>query len=145
MKDKELGNAFTEVYDILCHMEPEMYKKIPIKFIDTIKQNRNQEYEVKINYKKNIQEQEIMKDTKIILGIIYRDFLVDQSKKIELKKEDMKAIEKKYDITNLFKDTNSKANIQIPETNINNLPIKIKKESIFKRIVNKIKRIFRIK
>ena len=38
---KTMNQAFSEVYDIVMHLEPELIKKIPKKFIDMINQNRD--------------------------------------------------------------------------------------------------------
>lgn len=36
-----INQSFSEVYDIVMHLEPELIKKIPKKFIDMIKTNRD--------------------------------------------------------------------------------------------------------
>lgn len=35
------NQAFSEVYDIISHMEAELYNKIPKKFISMIEENRD--------------------------------------------------------------------------------------------------------
>ena len=101
--------AFTEVYDIINHMEPELKDKIPKKFVNMLKQNRDNNYKINIDYKKSITEQELLEDTKVILGLIYRDFLCDKEKRKELIEQDKKSIleyekslREKYNPDNLF-------------------------------------------
>jgi len=105
----KLKPAFTEVYDIINHMEPELKDKIPKKFVNLLKQNRDNDYETNIDYTKSITEQELLKDTKVILGLIYRDFLCSKEKRKELIEQDKKSLieyekslREKYNPDNLF-------------------------------------------
>ena len=52
-----------------------MQDKIPSSVIKFIDDNRNKDYKINIDYSKNINEQPIKKDTRILLSIIYRDYL----------------------------------------------------------------------
>lgn len=142
IKISKMNNAFSEVYDIICHMDENLKNKISPKFIKIIKDNRNEEYKVNIDYSKNINNQNILHDTKVILSVIYRDFLVNNQTKLELQKKDRLAIEEKYNPDNIFKKSN---NINKIEEQINNdkLPIEITKESFFSKIVNFIKKILK--
>ena len=101
--------SFSEVYDIIYHMDEKMYKKIPNNFIELVKQNRDESYKVNIDYNKSINEQELMKETRIILSIIYRDYICDKKEKEALivkEKEELIQYEKekyeKYNPKNIF-------------------------------------------
>ena len=83
-----INNVFSEVYDIICHMDEDLRNKIPKRFIKIIKENRNLNYNVNIDYNQNINKWNIIYDTKVMLSVIYRDFLVDDKKRYELKKND---------------------------------------------------------
>lgn len=101
-KTNSINDAYAEVYDIILHMEMSLRKKIPYKFIEVIKENRNINYNINIDYRKSIIQQNILYDTKVILSVIYRDFLVDNETKLHLKKKDQLTIEEKYSYNDIF-------------------------------------------
>ena len=73
--DKELEEAFSEVDAILKLTPAELTKKIPIQFLKTIEENKSKDY--KVDIKEPIDNNNLKHETKIILGLIYRDFIVD--------------------------------------------------------------------
>jgi len=79
--------AYSEVYFILLHIEYSDVKKIPKKIINVIRKNRIKNYVVKIDPLIPLQYQEIKKETKAILALLYRKFLADEAKREELEKE----------------------------------------------------------
>lgn len=138
--------AFAEVYDIIKHSNKEIQQKIPKKFIHLLTTNMAENYKVNIDYDKSISEQEnIQHETKVMLGIIYRDFLCDVETKKKLFEKDRKELEKiekekqeKYSYNNLFKK--SQEYTPIPE---DKQIIEYKKDTWYNRIWNKIKSIFK--
>ena len=140
LKNNSINNAYAEVYDIILHLNNNLKSKIPSKFIEIIKENRNMNYSVNIDYSKKIVEQNILYDTKVILSVIYRDFLVDRETKIKLKKEDELLTEKNYNYNDLFKNNKNEAErTEIKE----NVSLVQYKENVFVRFWNKIKSIFK--
>ena len=111
--------SFSEVYEIILHMDKELVKKIPVQFINFIKQNKKDNYIANIDYTKSINQQELQRGTRVILSIIYRDYLCDDEKKKELMQNDsieLKKIEEelreKYNIDNLFKKKNNQFEVE---------------------------------
>lgn len=143
LKNNSINNAYAEVYDIILHLNNNLKSKIPSKFIEIIKENRNMNYSVNIDYSKKIVEQNILYDTKVILSVIYRDFLVDSETKIKLKKEDELLTEKNYNYNDLFKNNK----IETEQTEQTETKEKVSlvqyKENVFVRFWNKIKSIFK--
>lgn len=150
-----INQSFTEVYDIIMHFEKDMYSKIPHKFLNLVKQNRDMNYKVNIDYNKNLNEQNLLQKTKIILSLIYIDFLCSpeqrneliEKDKIELELEE-KLLREKYNPDNTFKK--KKTNIVEKDNEkkkaiTENIQMTIYKESIFKSIINSILRFFHIK
>ena len=45
------SQSFSEVYDIINHLEKNLYDRIPQSFIDLIKQNLSNKYVSKTNWK----------------------------------------------------------------------------------------------
>ncbi len=140
--------AFTEVKDIINHMETRVYNKIPKEVIELIEENENKEYKPNIDYSKNINNQILLEDTKIILALIYREFVCSKEKREELiRREQIKISKieeekrKKYNPNELFKKKEIEAKKQ--ETT-EDTRMTLYKKSIFTRIINKIKNIFKI-
>ena len=138
-------NAYAEVYTILQELNEEEYNKIPPEVIKTIEANRNEEYEYELDDELDLKDQPMLPETKAILFNLFRDYLAtpEQKAKIirmqnearqknELKKQQM------YN-TDVFAD---KPNESLTENNNEIMQIVEYKESIFKRILNKIKSFF---
>lgn len=138
-------NAYAEVYTILQELNEEEYNKIPPEVIKTIEANRNEDYEYELDDELELKDQPMLPETKAILFNLFRDYLAtpEQKAKIirmqnearqknELKKQQM------YN-TDVFAD---KPNESLTENNNEIMQIVEYKESIFKRILNKIKSFF---
>lgn len=142
MSQTKYANAYTEVYKILNCLNEEEYSKIPKELIGVFEENRNLDYEFEVNEEQDLMKQPMLKETKAILLNLFRDYLAtsEQSTKInEWLAKDRKYLEKqkreKYG-NNVFENRIEKFNSQ--------LPIEIKKQSIFSKIVNKIKKFFKV-
>ena len=137
---QEYHKAFTEVYEILNLMSHQLQDKIPNEFYEMIKNERD------INYFPNIKEplekQKLKKETIIILGLMYRDFLSSPEERIKLQKKDA---EEFASITTIKFEKNNKSNIILEDTsNIirsNNMLI-IKEEKWYKKILIFTQKIF---
>ena len=151
MITKEYARAYTEVIEILKYVPEEDVNKIPKEKLDFYKNNMDTEYDYKIDTTKEFESQEISDKTKAILANIFRDYWATpyQKERIEEKeKNDIKKIEEekreKYNPDNIFKNTNQKSVDKVikveSETEKNdNLPIEVKKESFFKKLINFLK------
>ena len=133
--------AFSEVLEVLKHTSQDIIRKIPERFIVFLKENKDNEYIVDIDFSKANWEDEVKQETQAILALIYRDYIVSPEKKTALIKEEKEEqirieneIIKKYNPDDIFK--NKKGKIVLDNTN---LPMEIKKENFFKKLVNFIK------
>ena len=149
MAKTKYANAYTEVYEILSCLNNEEYLKIPEELIEVFEENRNLEYEYEINDEQDLSKQPMLKETKAILLNVFRDYLAtpEQNQKIkQWLKEDREYLEKQkqeqYN-SNVFEKNKKDEKIN-NEGSITVLPVVIKKQSIFYRIINKIKSIFKI-
>ena len=143
--------SFNETYDIICHLDKKLYDKIPKDFIKFIEQNIDYNYKVNIDYSKSINEQKLQRDTRVLLSLIYRDYLCSLDEKNRLIQEDkLKLIElkdkkrKKYDSNNLFRNSNTKKD-KIFQNENSNKEIQVLKNNWFffiKRFFRKIKDFF---
>lgn len=103
-------NALAEVDSILKLMPENLLHKIPKSFLDFVEQKKSKSYITNFNFDMPLYEQNLLKETRVILSLIYRSYLCDskQSRKlkiddiIELKKNQIE-IHKKYSYEKLFK------------------------------------------
>lgn len=147
MISDEYKEAIAEVLDILEHTREEDVNKIPKEFMNYLKENASQTYKSELDHTKKIEDMELNRKTKAILAIIYRDFWCDDQMKEEFEKvinnnelEYQKELRKKYNPDDLFKSEVSQT-----EKEENAITEVVDKESILKKFINKIKRIFHIK
>lgn len=106
----EYKNALSEVDAILNLLSEDMKNKISQSFLKFIEENKSQAYIPHFNIDLPLNEQKLMKETKIILSLIYRSYLCDIETSRKLKIDDIieiktKQIElnEKYSYENLFK------------------------------------------
>ncbi len=146
MKTK-YADAYTEVYEILCCLNEEEYSKIPEELIEVFEENRNLEYEYEINDEQDLSKQPMLKETKAILLNIFRDYLATQEQNQKIKQwlqADRVYLENQKQYNNNVFENNKKYEKINDEESKTILPVVIKKQSIFYRIIKKIKRIFKI-
>ena len=84
--------AFYEVDEVLKLMPIDLRSKIPMQFRQAISENKAKNYKRDIH--EPLKEQELKKETVIILGLIYRDFLASPEEKEKLQKQDLDEIQK---------------------------------------------------
>lgn len=144
MSTNEYTIAFSEVLDVLQHSEIEVIEKIPVEIIKKIKEKTCKEY---IPNEKNDCNFDISEKAKSILAVIYQDYLcdndeIDQFNQLLLKNEDnyQQELRKKYNPDDLFKDRNESVK---NSTNVENMQMIEYRESAFKKIINKIKMLYR--
>ena len=83
MMTLQFRQSITEVLDILEHIEKSYTDKIPEKFKNFLKDNKLDTYEPKLDHSKKLNEMELNKDTKNILGIIYSKYWCDKSQRTD--------------------------------------------------------------
>ncbi len=147
---KEYMEAFSEVYEIFKLMPQELLNKIPKKFYEIIKEERDKEYLP--NIKEPIENQKLKDETIILLGLIYRDFLCSQDEKKRLQEKDARDLKEaerileaelreKYNPDNIFKKNRE----EIEPSNEEIAMIEYKEQSFLKRLFEKIKSLFKKK
>lgn len=140
--------AYKEVIEVLKYTKKEDVNKIPKYRILLWKTNMKKDYVFKINPDKTLEEQNLSNEAKAIIANIFKKYWATdyQKERIEEKeKYDMKQLEKekyeKYNPNDIFK--NKKTEIIQEEIVTDNVSMVEYKESIFKKIIDKIKGIFR--
>jgi len=140
--------AYKEILEILKYVPEESVKKIPQEMRDMFEKEQSKTYDFQIDTSKTFEEQELLEETKAILANIFRDYWATpyQKERIEIKeKYDRQQSEEQkrkiYNPNDLFKNKNNRN----PDfEKLSNLPIEVKKESFFKKIINFFKKKFHI-
>lgn len=145
------SKAYKEVIEILNFVPKESVDKIPQRMIDTFKAKMDQNYDFKVDINKSFEEQELLDETKAIFANIFRDYWATpyQKERIEAKeKYDRQKIEEekkdKYNPDDIFKKKRLTKEIENTENYAENLPIEVKKENFYQRIIKFFKNFFHI-
>jgi len=106
----EYANAYSEVLGILKFISKEDYEKIPNSKIELFETNQNKEYIFEYNPNKTLEEQNVSKRAKAIIGLLFRDYwATDEQKEKIIRKQnyDRQILEEQkksmYDVENIFK------------------------------------------
>lgn len=146
------SKAYKEVIEILNFVPKESVDKIPQTMIDTFKVKMDKNYDFKVDINKSFEEQDLLDETKAIFANIFRDYWATpyQKERIEAKeKYDRQKMEEekkaKYNANDIFNKRDKIESVEkVEETNANNLPIEIKKDSFYKKIIKFFKSFFHI-
>lgn len=141
--------AYSEIDEFLGLLSEEQRNKIPQKLREFFKEEKDQEYKKEINPNVAIKEQDLKEETLGIIALLNLQYWCEDDnekqrlKQVYAKNEEnyQKVLQEKYNPDNLFKKR-----ISQQEENIitNEVSMVEYKEPFFKRIFNKVKRIFRI-
>lgn len=151
--EKIYTKAYKEVFEILKYLPEESLKKIPKEMLEMFEKKMDTDYKFKVDMNKSFEEQNLLDETKAILANIFRDYWATpyQRERIEAKeKYDRQKIEEekksKYNPDEIFnKRKNEKEFINNQtQQEINNLPIEIKKERFYQKIIKFFQKIFHV-
>lgn len=151
MANIEYSEAIVEVLEILEYSDDNILEKIPKKLIKFWERNKSKTYKPNLDHNKSIIEMNLKDKTKSILSMIYLNYLCNDAEAKEIssiinhneeiyqteliKKHNSQHSEKEQNIINTINKNTKSTSITIIDN----------KESIFKKIVNRIKRFFNIK
>lgn len=145
----DYNKRLVEVDEILNYLSEDDLLKIPEDVRNTIKENMDKQYVWKYDETKKLKEQNLSRDTIILLSYLNMEYLLNEEQKEymqqlhelnEKKLEEAKA--EKYSVDDIFKkkkkeETQTKK--QVEEKSL----IEYKEESIFTKMINKIKNFFK--
>lgn len=152
MTNVEYRKTLYEMSEILKILDIELVQKIPESIIDIIEKDKDITHEFKLDYTKKLEEQKLLETTEMFLTMLCLKFWCNEEQKKELlakivsnEKEYQAYLEKEFDVDAIFKsakkddkmeNTNKK---KVEEVQISS----VKSESIFGKIISKIKRFFK--
>ena len=148
MEDK-YPRAYKEVIQILNYVPQESVDKIPQSMIETFKAKMDNDYQFKVDLNKSFEEQDLLDETKAIFGNIFRDYWATPYQKeriVAKEKYDRQKLEEekfeKHNPNDLFKKKDNENVKEKIENCTENLPIEIKKERFYKKIIHFFKNLF---
>lgn len=151
MTNIEYSEVIVEVLEILEYSDDNILEKIPKKLIKFWERNKSKTYKPNLDHNKSISEMNLKDKTKSILSMIYLNYLCNEEETKEISSiinhnEEIYQTEltKKHNAQHLEKVQNKTKTIN-ENTKSTSITIIDNKESIFKKIVNRIKRFFNIK
>lgn len=152
MVTKELSEAAVEFNCILENSSKTIIEKIPIKFLNFMKEIASTTYEFNYDKSKSLNEQNLKSETRGLIALVYQDYICNDDERKEYiqksqmfanKMEDLKR--EKYNPDNIFKTKNnyteSIEKIDSAETAI----VEYKEKNFLQKLFDKIMNIFRRK
>ena len=144
MVTKEYSIVLAEVNEVLKFCTSDVKNRIPYRLKKYIVQNMDKTYHTSIDISKSLEEQSISNESKKIIALIYRDYLVSDNEKQKLIQQELlnkhqyeETLKKSYNSNNIFK--NKKTSPQPLQITV------IKDKNLFYKLFDYIKSIFRKK
>ena len=143
---KNYPKAYVEVIEILKLLEIDEYNKIDKAFINMLNKRKDTDYIFEIDKSIDIEEQIILKETRAILAYIFMNYLGTEKEKTLINNKFQNDIKKSEELKSEKFSSNIFLNKQTEKNkDINKDLIVYHKESFVKKIINKIKRILKVK
>lgn len=148
--ENDILKAYAEVDKILSYMEIKYVEKIPKKMKELFKSEKLQGYEPKIDKDLPLDQQNLQRKTLAILTLLNLNYWCEsQEEKQELikaysenDKKREKEMREKYNPDNIFKKNNAAKKMEKVTEDVT-LLVEYKEESFIKKLLNKIKRLFK--
>ena len=144
MVDIERANAYSEVLEILKYLTPEDYNKIPKEKIEVFETYANKEYTFNYDPDKTLQEQNVSKTARTIIGILFRDYWATEEQKekiIKWQQQERVRIEnekqEKYKSEDIFKNNN------IPQEKEEVALVEVKEEKWYDKVFQFFRNLFK--
>ena len=112
------SKVYKELNEIFKYLPEEILNKTPLELKNKIKEEKDEEYEYEVTHIADFSNQEMLKETKAVLAILYRDYWADEEERREIiqqeRKEYIEEEEKKKNqkLKDIFKEEkNIKENV----------------------------------
>ncbi len=142
--------SYKEVFIILNLLPDAEKTKIPKEKFDFYRECMDKDYNTNINLLKPISEQNLLKQTRAILANIFKIYLATEEEKNQLQIKEKREWEireeekrKKYNPDDIFKNVNRELVEKEKNPDADDILLVEYKESIFRRIIKKIKNLFK--
>lgn len=149
--ENSLNLAYAEVNKILSYMDKKEVEKIPSRLRETFKNERKKDYEPNINPEVSLLEQNLQRNTLVILSILNLNYWCEDEEKKQLvrkyteyDKKIEEELREKYNPDNIFKDQKEGTPKEEKIEEVVALT-EYQKTNWIKRIFNKIRKILKNK
>ena len=148
--ENNLLKAYAEVDKILSFMEIKYVEKVPKKMREMFKNEKLQGYEPNIDKNIPLEEQQLERKTLAILAMLNLNYWCEnQEEKQELlraysdnDKKREEELREKYNPDNIFKNKNKEQDAEQETDKITSV-VEYKEKNLIKKLLDKIKRLFR--
>lgn len=79
--------AYAEVYQVILHMEKGLQIMIPRKFVQFLRKNMDTQWGRNLDFTKNLNDMDLLQETRVLLSLVYRDFICSPEESMELIKK----------------------------------------------------------
>lgn len=142
-----MSRAYSEVYALLEVSGDEYKRKLPEKIYSAIRDNRDISYNPEYRANQEITANNISKEAlALIAALNFQYWCEDEEEKARLKQkyvENGKKEQEQYSYENLFKKEEKKEISSVEDEQQENAMIEYKKENFIKKLINKIKDLFK--
>ena len=147
MVNERYSIAISETLHYLKGINQDDINKIPNKFMLFLKENALNNYSCNFDYTKPLKELNLTDEAKGLIAMICLNYWCEtEEQKIKFRNHlnvneqtYQEELKRKYNVDDIFKRT------ELINKEENKLPIQIKQENIFKRVINRIMRFFHTK
>ena len=143
--------AYKEIIEILKYVPQESVEKIPDEMINMFKTKMDKSWNFIVDINKPFEEQELLEETKAIFANIFRDYWATpyQKERIETQeKYELNKIEEEkrkiYNPDDIFKKNKVQKDEESLKDDVQNLPIEVKKENFFIKLLKFFKKRFNL-
>ena len=140
----QYAQAYSEVVCLLKYFPEEYINKLPSKLLEMFEKKSREEFYIKIDVNKSLKEQYICEETKTVLATLNYNYWSNEIEKEKFKRKFIEneqvyqqKLAEKYNPDNLFKNNQE-------EVSAENVCMIEYKESWIRKIMNKIKNVFRM-
>lgn len=92
-EDRSIGRAYAETYQVLQHTTRSVFRMIPQSFMKFLHENMDKTAGRDLDFSKNLMEMDLLRDTRILLSLVYRDFLCSEEERKMLVEKERKECE----------------------------------------------------
>lgn len=91
----EWFKAYAEVYQLIYHTEATIRKLIPESFMVFLKEHMDKQWHGDLDFSKSMDEMNLLKNARIILSLVYSDFICSEDERKHLIEKDKAEMKKK--------------------------------------------------
>lgn len=91
--DIGMKRSYSETYQVLQHATLDIIKLIPNSFMDFLRKNMDATWSGNLDFSKNLMDMDLLRDTRVLLSLVYRDFLCSETERKILVEKERKEVE----------------------------------------------------